>query len=301
MKPRLLSGLVILLLFLIGDMGLSQLLKIGLDRYYGLNKQAEILCVGHSHTVLGIDTRRMETDLGVPVSKYAMAGANTLDRLAMVKQFVGRHPTVKTVVYDVDARIFDSEGLSSASYSLFLPYINDPAMSYYLWEEATWQEYFSSKIISTTRFRDQTLKASIQGLIGINERKKSTRIRIEDSKGRLEQERERKIRINPESRQCFLETIEFLTQHGIKVVLIFIPTIDLLNEIDPQTQNSVTRIFYSLAEQNSNIHFLDYNKDYQHQHELFYDLRHLNGDGNTIVTGRLIEDLRYLLKEIRKS
>lgn len=290
-NPKL-AALIVLILFLIGDFAVFHVLKTGMDRYYGLNKPAKVLCVGYSHTVLGIDAERMERELGVPVAKYATAGANTLDRRWMIRQFVDRQPSVRTVLYDVDPRLFDSKGLSSASYTLFLPYIDDPAMSEYLWREATWQEYVTSKIIRTARFRDQTINIAFRGLMGKSENKKSTRIRIEAYQGRLEQEKARSIRVNPESRQCFLETIEFLTRRGITVVLVFIPTIDLLNEIDPHGQAVVMDIFKKLAMDNEGVYFFDYNKDYQHRHELFYDLRHLNGDGNAVVTERVIEGLR---------
>lgn len=287
--------LIIAALFLLGDIAIFHVLKAGLDRYYGLNKPAKILCVGHSHTVLGIDADRLEKEIGMPVAKYATAGANTLDRFWMVRQFVEREPSVKAVVYDVDPRLFDSEGLSSASYTLFLPYIDDPAMSEYLWQEATWQEYVVAKLIRSTRFRDQTINIALRGLLGKSENKKHTRMRVGDCQHVIERERERKIRINPESLACFEETIRFLTRKGITVFLVFIPVTDFLNHIDPIGQNAVIRIFRGLSDSDPDVYFLDYNQDYQHRHELFYDLRHLNKEGNEIVTGRLAADLMRLL------
>ena len=284
--------LFVLVLFFFGDFAVFYVLKSGMDRYYGLNKAAEILCVGYSHTVLGIDAARMERELGVPVAKYATAGANTLDRLWMVRQFVERQPSVRVVVYDVAPWLFDSEGLSSASYTLFLPYIDDPAMASYLRDQATRQEYWTSKVIRTARFRDQTLNIALRGLTGKIENKKTTRIRIENYRDRLDQEKNRGIRINPDSRQCFMDTMAFLTEQGIQVILIYIPTIDFLNEIDPEKQAEMVNIFKTLAADQKNICFFDYNKDYQHHHELFYDLRHMNGDGNAVVTGRLIGDIK---------
>jgi hypothetical protein len=289
-NPKL-SIIFILILFFIGDLTIFHALKSGMDRYYGLNKPAKILCVGHSHTVLGIDAERLEKELGVPVAKYAMAGANTLDRLWMLRQFVGRHPSVKTVLYDVEPRLFDTKGLSSASYTLFLPYIDDPYIARYLRQEATWQEYLSAKVIRTTRFRDQTINIAMRGLLNRVENKKTTLMRIEDLQGALEKEKSRSIRINKDALACFQETIDFLTGNDINVFLVFIPIADLLNAIDPERQEAVIQIFKTAAETDHNVFFLNYNQDYQHRHELFYDLRHLNSDGNDLVTGRLVEDL----------
>lgn len=284
-----------LLLFFLGDMVLFHVLKAGMDHYYGMDKRAEVLCVGHSHTVLGIDAERLEKELGVPVSKYATSGANTLDRLWMLRQFIEEHPSVKTVIYDVDPRIFDSDGLSSASYTLFLPYIGNPAISRYLRQEAKWQEYYVSRVLRTARFRDQTLNIALRGLLGKVENKKSSRMRVEDYSHYLAREKARTIRINPESVRCFQESIAYLTAKDVAVFLVFIPVADLLNDLDAANQEKAIAIFQDTARKNKNVHYLDYNQNLQHRHELFYDPRHLNKEGNELVTGRLIDDLRPLV------
>jgi hypothetical protein len=294
-KNTFLKIALVAFLFLIGDLAVFEVLKKGMDQYYGIDKDARILCVGHSHTVLGIDAQQLERKLGVPVAKYATAGANALDRQWMLRHFLEKHPTVTVVVYDVDPRFFDSEGLSSASYTLFLPYIGDSAMSHYIQQQATWQEYYSSLLLHSARFRDQTINIALRGLLGKVENKKNSRMRIDDQRNYLEREKGRKIRVNPESLKSFQESIDYLTAKGIKVVLTFIPVVDLLNEIDPDTQERVVDIFRQVAAHNENVIFLDYNRDYQHNHELFYDLRHLNNDGNRLITDRLVKDLRPLL------
>lgn len=290
--------MIIGILFFAGDIAISHVLKQGMDRYYGLDKAAQILCVGHSHIVLGVDAERLERELGVPVAKYATAGANALDRLWMVRQFVERQPSVKTVIYDVDPRLFDTEGLSSASYTLFLPYIDDPVMSSYLRQEAGWQEYYAAKAIRTTRFRDQTINVALRGLLGRVENKKTSRMRVENLQGFLEREAARGIRNNPGARACFLETVDFLTQRGIRVVLVYLPVTDLLNAVDPEGQERVMQVFREAAGKNDQVVFLDYNRDYQHRHEWFYDLRHLNREGNEVVTERLIADLQRLVMSV---
>ncbi len=294
-KNIALKAIFLLILFQAGDFALFSLLKNGMDHYYGMDEQAEVLCIGHSHTVLGIDAERLERKLNVPVAKYATAGANTLDRLWMLRQFTEEHPTVKTVVYDVDPRLFDSEGLSSASYTLFLPYIGNDDIAKYIQQEATWQEYYTSRLVRTARFRDQTINIALRGLLGKIENKKNSLIRIEDYTNYLEREKKRKIRINPESLQCFQNSIDYLTKKGIKVILVFLPVIDLLNDIDPINQDRVVSIFMKAATDNTNVYFLNYNQDYQHDYKLFYDLRHLNKEGNIIVSDRLIMDLQDLL------
>lgn len=290
------AAVIVGVLFFVFDAVVFHVLKGGMDRYYGLDKAAKIVSVGHSHSVLGIDAQQMEAALGVKVSKYATAGANTLDRWWMVRHFIGRQPDVEVVVYDVDPRLFDSEGLSSASYTLFLPYMDDPVMQKYMKQQAAWQEYYAGRVVRTSRFRDQTLNIALRGLLGKIENKKSSTMRLENYQGFLEREQERKIRINPAAVQCFQDTVQFLTDRGKTVVLVFIPVADLLNAIDPAAQAKVVQMFSDLADTNEKVVFLDYNKDYHTRHELFYDLRHLNADGNALITTRLIHDLRPHLK-----
>ena len=287
-----LRAIVLLVLFQAGDLAIFNLLKNGMDHYYGMDEQAEILCIGHSHTVLGIDAEVLEEKLGVPVAKYATAGANTLDRDWMLKQFIEEHPTVKTVVYDVDPRLFDSENLSSASYTLFFPYIENEAIGKYLKKEASWQEYYTSRWIRTARFRDQTINIAIRGILGKIENKKNGIIRIKDYENYIKREQYREIRINPESVQQFHDSIKYLTQKDITIFLVFIPVIDLLNNINPTKQKNIVNIFKETAFNNKNVLFLDYNQEYQHNYELFYDLRHLNNKGNTLITKRLVTDLQ---------
>ena len=124
--------------------------------------------------------------------------------------------------------------------------------------------------------------------------KKSGHFKAETVRNYLDREKSRSIRINPDSVQCFQESIDYLTAQGIKVVLAFIPVVDLLNELDLINQEKVTAIFRQTASKNKNVYYMDYNQEYQHNHALFYDLRHLNKEGDELVTARLVNDLRSI-------
>jgi protein-tyrosine-phosphatase len=296
-KSLISKTLLLLIFFLIGDFTIFGILKTGLDLYYGMNKATEVLCIGNSHSVAGIDARRLEKEMRIPVSKYATSGINTYDRFWMLRQFVETHPSVKVVIYDVDPRMFWPEDLSLASYTLLFPYIDDPVISHYLKQEASWQEYYTSRLLRTARFQDHTIVQALRGLLGNIEVEQSNIMQVENFQGYLERENlwSRKIRVNPESLEIFQNTIAYLTAKGIKVALVFIPLIDLVNEMDPDNQERVVTIFKKTASENKNVYFLDYNRDYQHNYALFYDPWHLNREGKELVTGRLIPDLQSLL------
>jgi hypothetical protein len=291
------NTLLLLIFILIGDLAIFKVLKAGIDIYYGMNKPAEVLCIGNSHIVAGVDTERMEKEMGIPVAKYATSGINTFDRFWMIRQFVESHPSVKVVVYDVDPHIFWPESLSSASYTLLLPYIDDPVISHYIKQEASWQAYYTSCMLRTARFQDHTIVQALRGLIGKINVEQNGRMQVENFHNYLERENlwRGKIRIKPESLEIFQNSIAYMTAKGIKVVLVFIPLVDLLNEIDSVNQERVVTIFQETAIRNKNVFFLDYNRDYQHNHALFYDPGHINKEGNDLITGRLIADLQRLL------
>jgi hypothetical protein len=289
----LLRILFTITLFIVVDYLIFNTLFTGLQKYYGLDKKSKILCVGHSHTVLGIDSKKMTEKLNMPVSKYAIAGANTLDRYYMIKHYLNINPDVETIIYDVDTRLFDSEGLSSASYTLFLPFIENSEMRDYLKQQASSEEFFVSKYIKTARFRDQTLNISLRGLLNKIESKKRTKININNYKQSLEGESKNRVKINAYSVDYLNKTIEYILAKGKKIILINLPVIDLLNKIDVENQKKAKGIFLSLAKK-KNVFFFDYADDYDNRHELFFDLRHLNEQGKQLITDRLIKDLKTI-------
>lgn len=281
--------------FFVCDYFLFQVLYSGIVHYFNFDKKAEILCIGHSHTVLGIDERQLEERSHRAVTKYAIAGANCLDRYWMIKHYLSMDPDVSVVVYDVDPRIFDSEGLSSASYTLFLPFIDNPVMAEYLRESATWQEFYSSKFIRTSRFRDQSLMTALRGLLGRKDSSDTRQLRIQDHEAYLEKEQKRKVLINQESVEIFLKTIQELTRQDIQVVLLYIPVTDVMNQIDPPKQQEVRNFFEFIANENTKVFYWDYNQENEHRYDFFRDLRHLNDAGKKQVTNTLAEDLTRLL------
>ena len=102
MRNFLLKAIILVSLIICIDQIISLVCRRGLDDYYTLAQPAQILCVGHSQTVLGIDKVRIEKEMGLRVAKFALEGANTADRLALIRYYFARQPhSVKAVVYDV--------------------------------------------------------------------------------------------------------------------------------------------------------------------------------------------------------
>jgi hypothetical protein len=289
--------LFVLLLF-ICDRALDAVLRKGLDQYFGLNRPAQILCVGHSRTILGIDTAALEQSAGVPVVKYALDGANIGDRLAMIKHYFSRQPdSVRVVIYDVDPFTFTGEGLSSNSYKMFYPYIDNSEVGEYVARYApTRFEYALRFVFRSMRYDEVTLGLALRGLGNKRSNLKRGTVDLQRVRNQIERGENLKVRPNPQNMKDFEETMKLIRAHGARVVLVYIPEVDVLTDADRDGQKKITEIFWQYAANDPGITFLDYNADYEHRHELFYDAIHLNPEGQKVVTERLGADVKPLLR-----
>ena len=279
------------------DRGGAAFLQKGLDRYYGLDRGAAVLCVGHSHTMLGIDGQRLEQGLGVPVAKYAVNGANACDRLAMIRHYLGRQPgAVRLVVYDVDDHTFTGEGLSSNSYRLFFPYLDNPDIARYLKDSVgSWEEYGVRRLLTLLRYNSVTLNLALRGTLGRYDNFKTGRVDIAALRNDLAAGRRPPITMQRPMVDAFAETVRLLRTQGVQLVLCYIPTLDLVNDADRIRHEQVLEIFKDYQAHDSGITFLDYNPAFASRYELFYDPIHLNREGQKKVTEQALTDLRQIL------
>jgi hypothetical protein len=285
--------LFLLVLFLL-DRAAGLFLLHGLEKYYGLANPAEVLLVGYSHMVLGVDKVLLEDKLGSPVAKYARAGATLRDREIMIKHYLSRNPkSVQTVVFGVDSRLFTQEDLSSNSYRLFYPYMEDPSIAAYLRKEvpSRW-EYYPHKLMHTSRYSDVTLGLAIRGHRKDWGNYKNGQVNIELLKQELKEGKHQQIKFSEEQIEIFKRILSFLREQEIEVILAYIPTLDIYNAAEPDKHLKAIDIFKSVASQDAGIHYRDYNRDYSNRHELFHDHVHLNAEGQKLITNELINDLR---------
>jgi hypothetical protein len=287
---------VFLAVFFVSDRILSYVLEQGLERGYSLDQPADVLCVGHSHTALGIDQRSLAEELGLRVAKYAMPGANVADRLTMIKHYVEAYPSqVKVVVYDVDAHTFTGTGLSANSYSLFYPFMDSPSVRSYVQENAPSMAYQIRRFIKLARFDLNSCNASIRGWAHSDANLKRGTVDVERLRQNIGRGDLWQIAFDRECFDHFERTLEFLQQRGIQCVLLYIPTIDIMNEAEPEKYAGAVQLLRAYAGRFSQVTFLDYNALFSHRHELFYDAVHLNPAGRALVTEQLAADLRTLL------
>lgn len=290
--------LLLFLMFLfVCDRVAGMLLLHGLEKYYGLANPAEVLLAGYSHMVLGVDKVLLENELGRPVAKYARAGATLSDREIMIKHYLSRNPnSVQVVVFGVDSRLFSQEGLSSNSYRLFFPYMDDSTISAYLQKEVpSLREYYLHKLLHTSRYSDVTLGLAIRGHRNDWGNYKHGKVNIKRLKYELKEGKHQKVMFYPEQLKIFKRILSFLREQGIEVILAYIPTIDIYNADEPEKHKHAIDIFKSVATENVGIHYVDYNPGYSNRHELFHDHVHLNAKGQELITNELINDINLVL------
>ena len=280
------------------DFGMDRLFLLGLDRYFGLDRSGAVLCVGHSRTVLGIDAALLEQKLGMPVVKYALDGANLQDRLAMIRHYFNRQPnSVRLVIYDVDAYTFSPGGLSANSYQLFFPFLDNPEIHEYLKPyDTAGPEHWLRRIFKSRRYDETTIALAFRGMMGNRKNLKRGTVDIERLKRQIARGENRGIAIDPDSLKVFQETLQFIRSRGAKVLLAYIPVVDVLNDVDRKNKIEAIDIFKRNCAADSGILYLDYNRDYEHRHELFYDGVHMNPAGQKVITRRLGADVALIFR-----
>ncbi len=287
--------LLFIAFFFMADRACNFFLQGGLERYYGLTGRPEIALVGHSHLLLGVDHVMLEKGLGAPVAKYTREGVNVADRLQMIKQLLAHNPNTKIVVYGVDAHLFTGEGLSKNSYKLFYPFQNDSSIDRYLKANETEAfAYYRHKLIASSRYDEKLFVAAMRGYLGKWDSFKFATVNTQQLKADIATDNFRKVKFESENIQTFRETLALLHERGIKTVLFFIPTIDLLNQAHPESFAKAVALFKQCEQDFPGLVYLDYNEPYSHDATLFADAIHLNAKGQQAISPRLVADIKAL-------
>ena len=294
--------LVALVTFLAVDRAADAVLRHGLDRYFGLDQEEALLLVGHSHVVLGIDKVQVEQDLGVPVANYARAGAALEDRLLMVRHYAELHPDgVRGVVFGVDNHLFTPGGLSSNSYTLFYPHMDDPLVRQMIDRRAPsrW-DVLERQASHLARYDDVSINAAIRGWMGNWNNSVGGRFDPDAYVAQVEAEKEngqfRYINIDAGQVALFEAFLDESEEKGWPVFLTFVPTTSQFNALEPERAAEVDALFRRLADEHANVTYIDLREPWGEHSEFFIDPLHLNAAGSREVTADLVDHLAPLLQ-----
>ena len=275
--------------FLILDFVVSIFLRNGLEKYYGLDSEAKIALIGHSHLMLGIDKVKMENELGINIAKYTSEGVNVSNRQLMIGHLLNKNNKIETIIYGVDAWTFTGQGLSENSHVLFYPFLNDSNINYFVKNSVSGIDYWSRKIIKSSRYNEGLIASSMRGYFSNWENLKFGKVDIERLTKSISLGEYRKIENNKENIDILIETIEELQKKEINIILLYIPTIDIINQVEHQKFQENLAIFRSIDKNNNNVEFVNFLEPFSHQYELFFDPIHLNQKGQSKVTNELIK------------
>ena len=270
---------------------ISSLLKEGLNKGFGLRQESEILIVGHSHMMMGVDRDKLEKGLKCKISKYTRTGVSLPERYLMTQQYLNSKYSkkLKAALIGVDAFTFSEGNISKNCYTLFYPFYEDKNVNDYLKRHAKPTEYWQHKIIRLSRYSDDLINSSVRGWMHDDKNYKTNQINMDE----FEKQRSKwksNISFNKELMSKLNELIHMLTKRGIKVYLVNTPTLDTINHTQPENYKYIMEYYRKLANNNM-VYFIDFTK-HESNYELFFDPLHLNVNGQTLVTDSLIQFLK---------
>ena len=279
-------------LLICADRLVFQVLMRGYNGYFGLNRASEIVFVGNSRTALGVDHKLIEKETGVTCAKFALNGATAKNRYAMVKHLIETHPSCQTIVFDVSAYSFNDRNLSAAAYTLLYPYIGSAAIDEHIKSAAkTSHEFLIRKAFLCPRFTSTTIGLAARGLLGRDDNLKFASVDLSRVQHLIDSGRSQSLETSEDGKRVFLDTVAAVTQSNRRLVLVHLPVVKMLNDVDRSAHDANIQILRDLARSNANVKFIDLNSDFEQRLDLMYDGIHLNADGKQVLSKLLATKL----------
>ncbi len=289
------TAIVWTVVLLAADRIIAGFLLGGLNRFFGLDGEAVVLCVGHSRSGLAIDETLLSKRLNVPVAKYTMDGASVFEREGMTRFALERLPNVKLVLYDVDSWTFTGGGLAANAYRLMLPFLDDPVVDNYMRHHGpgpwTLQMY---RLLHTTRYDEAALNRALRGWLNLRANLKLGQVNPALMQDQISGARARRIETSPVAKETFERTLGMILETKIPILLWYPPTIDLLDNIATDDREAIRVILRNVADRHPQIHYRQYLEGFSNRHEWFYDAIHVNDEGRRQITEALAADILEL-------
>lgn len=295
LRRNLLRGAGFVLFCFILDLLISLFLLKGIERFYGLKSDADVLMIGHSHLMLAVDKVALEKSSGLKVAKYTREGVNMADRRVMAEQYFSTCTArPETVILSIDPWLFSGEGLSQNSWLLFLPFMDNAQVNTYIKNSAPGRfDYIRYKYIRTSRFNAGLLNAAMRGWLKNWDNLKFGTVDTVRY-GSVEALRNfRPITFSRELMDDFSYTLDFLNEKDPRVLLLNTPVWDpLINAQKAEYERSMALIDSIAREHCPDAEIIDLAPEFSGRTELFFDPIHMNPGGQEAVTEALGEFLK---------
>lgn len=250
----------------------------------------------------GIDGNMLERMTKKPVAKYAIQGTTLVDHSMMFEHYVSEHPkSVQVAVYVVDDFLF-CKGLGTNQYRLFYPFMDNEIVNRYIdTYSSSVEDYFAHKLVKLNRFSEGTVQNTARlGFLGRTEQSPDAKADIEDVKKKNASiNMGEQTKIIAKNIDQFLDIAQFLRGNNIKVLMVYMPFVDLMNDQNKDTRLKTTEILRELARKDSGITLIENDEELSKRHDLFIDATHPSRAGQKLYTKIIAEKLSSLRTEVR--
>ena len=104
----------------------------------------------------------------------------------------------------------------------------------YVKESSSWQDYAQHNWIKTSLYNEGLINSSMRGYLSNWSNYKLGKVNVAQLQKNVSRGNSRKINSTKENREIFQRTLKALDSKRIKVVLTYVPTISLYNQVEPE-------------------------------------------------------------------
>lgn len=299
-KPVLVASVIKAMIWLgvllLLDRTLFFVLKSGFDRYFGINNSCELIFVGNSRTALGVNHKWSSKVLQTQCGKFALNGATSQTRFAMLQYLCATQPDCHTVVMDVSAYTFNDGNRSTGAYKLLYPYMDsNDVFDYVSANSRGFGEVFIRNLFYGSRFNSTTLNLAIRGLLGRDDNLKFSSVDLNQVRHRVDAGKTQLLEIDPRSLELFDRSLNFLKEQNKKVVLLYLPVVKMLNDVNRAQHDENIGRFKQYALDSPDVYFLNLNRENEENYEIMFDGIHLNRKGKNQLSKQVAEYLKTVV------
>lgn len=279
--------LIFLLLFILFDFMISIILLNGLNKYYGINRQPDILINGSSGAMSGFNRKDIENISEKKVANYSHEGVSVNEQSAMINHFFQINPDgVKTVIYEVSPVIFSNTSSAENVSSIFYPYMDDNTVDEYIKGTVGIREYYTNKLIRTRRFDARLVRLIMMGYLGKFDNLKTATMDTTALFSMVNKKGKTEIVIENNNIKVFENTMEVIRSNNSNILLVMMPMYYLkLQEFDSNDYENLCRYFKDFCSDWEGVKYLDLNQDSLILNAGYYsDPLHFNVYGQRQIT-----------------
>jgi hypothetical protein len=293
-KLLLMKLIVLITLFFIIDNVISFLLLKGINKYYGIGSNSEILINGSSMTMAGFNKEEMEFILNKEISIYARNGCGVEERYEMLVHYFNKdNGRTKTVLYETNPLLFSNKKTAANTYKLFFPFMDDPFVNDYIKSEASLSDYLVHKLIKTSRFDETLFINALKGYISSHENVKNIVVDINTILPLEKQKNTLHIEYDSIKVEIFKKSIQLIHNIGAEVILVNMPMTRQKGETFKHTEYQQYLFFLEqFSNEHPNVSLINLNTDLFNDYHLFSDPLHLNASGQKKLTEILSKEIK---------